>query len=66
MTALIKYGRRSCNSRCYEAKSEKGCRCVCAGLNHHVGRIKAEKNTSEHAEELIFDGAHVRIPLPGM
>lgn len=35
---------RVCNSRCYDAKTEK-CLCICEGINHGVGLDKALANT---------------------
>lgn len=58
MTTLISVvtqnGRRhQCNSRCYNAR-QPNCTCaVCGGVNHGVGRRRAEANTAQMAAGLL-------------
>ena len=39
-----------CDAKCYDATGPD-CECICGGMNHGVGRRKAEDNTRELAEE---------------
>jgi hypothetical protein len=40
---IIKGKKRRCDSRCYKATGGK-CKCICGGLNHGVGLVKAINN----------------------
>ena len=44
--------RRSCNSRCHNAKGNT-CVCICSSVNHGVGLRQATENTQKMAEELL-------------
>lgn len=67
-----------CDAKCYEAH-EPDCHCVCGGLNHGAGLIKATENTrelfgvmlSEYAksnqvtyEKVIIPDEVLQIPMP--
>ena len=43
---------RSCNSRCYNAKTH-ACQCICRGANHGQGFQAAIRETHAHAPEWL-------------
>ena len=60
MTTLIIKRNKSgavtglCGAKCYKAKSKK-CKCICTGINHGVGLIKALELTDKYRRLIFLD-----------
>lgn len=39
-----------CSAACYDARPDSICRCICAGANHGVGRVRAMANAHDLAK----------------
>ncbi len=44
--------RRLCSSKCYNAYGDK-CTCICCGMNHGVGALRASQNTQALPQEWV-------------
>jgi hypothetical protein len=56
-TLMIYRGRtnvRRCTAQCYNASGTR-CTCICSGMNHGVGELKALQNTDNWRREFFYD-----------
>lgn len=50
-----------CDSKCYNAR-DRGCSCICGGINHGAGLEKAIENTRKNAGSLEEGHHHIDLP----
>ena len=58
-----------CAAHCYNADPHTICRCVCGGLNHGVGRVRAMANGRDLARQHERTTVHPEVDqmlIPGL
>ncbi|SDH67276.1 hypothetical protein SAMN05421505_12027 [Sinosporangium album] len=70
MLAILRPGGRTqrCDARCYTARPDTECDCLCRGVNHGQGVRRAVVNTRRLVEEwvavsLAKDPQHFRVEI---